>query len=148
MQNSLQNFWKPQSQNRMFMLLITDNVWKTFYSFTYHCKCSPGDYFWKLTVTTQKSLREKWPNTEFFLLRIFLYLDWIQENTDQKKSVFGHFSRVTLRIQSEYKKILTRKNSVLGHFSLVNLRIQSEYRKIRTRKNSVFGHFSRSEQFI
>ena len=28
---------------------------------------------------------EKCPNTEFFLVRIFLYLDWIQENKDQKK---------------------------------------------------------------
>ena len=32
-----------------------------------------------------KSLREKCPNTEFFLVRIFLYLDWIQKNVDQKK---------------------------------------------------------------
>ena len=32
-----------------------------------------------------RSLREKCPNTEFFLVRIFLYLDWMQENTDQKK---------------------------------------------------------------
>ena len=31
------------------------------------------------------TLREKCPNTEFFLVSIFLYLDWIQENTDQKK---------------------------------------------------------------
>ena len=31
------------------------------------------------------SLREKRPNTEFFLVRIFLYSDWIQENTDKKK---------------------------------------------------------------
>ena len=31
------------------------------------------------------SLREKCPNTEFFMVRIFLYSDWIQENTDQKK---------------------------------------------------------------
>ena len=30
------------------------------------------------------TLREKCPNTELFLIRIFLYLDWIQENTDQK----------------------------------------------------------------
>ena len=30
------------------------------------------------------SLREKCPNTELFLVRIFLYLDWIQKNTDQK----------------------------------------------------------------
>ena len=30
-------------------------------------------------------LREKCPNTEFFLVRIFLYSVQIQENTDQKK---------------------------------------------------------------
>ena len=29
------------------------------------------------------SLREKCPNKELFLVRIFLYSDWIQENTDQ-----------------------------------------------------------------
>ena len=32
------------------------------------------------------TLREKCPNTDFFLVRI-------QENTGQKNSVFGHFSR-------------------------------------------------------
>ena len=32
-----------------------------------------------------RTLREKCLNTEFFLVRIFLYLDWIQENTGQKK---------------------------------------------------------------
>ena len=31
-------------------------------------------------------LREKCPNTEFFLVRIFQYSDWIQENSDQKNS--------------------------------------------------------------
>ena len=31
------------------------------------------------------SLREKCPNTEFFMVRIFLYSNWIQENTGQKK---------------------------------------------------------------
>ena len=30
------------------------------------------------------SLRKKCPNKELFLVRIFLYSDWIQENTDQK----------------------------------------------------------------
>ena len=30
------------------------------------------------------SLREKCPNTEFFLVRIFLYSVRIKENTDQK----------------------------------------------------------------
>ena len=35
---------------------------------------------------------EKCPNTVFFVVPIFLYLDWIQENTDQKKLRIGHFS--------------------------------------------------------
>ena len=32
-----------------------------------------------------QSLREKYPNTEFFLVSIFLYSVRKQENTDQKK---------------------------------------------------------------
>ena len=31
------------------------------------------------------TLREKSLSREFFLVRIFLYLDWMQENKDQKK---------------------------------------------------------------
>ena len=31
------------------------------------------------------TLREKFPNTEFFMVRIFLYSVQIQENTDHKK---------------------------------------------------------------
>ena len=46
------------------------------------------------------SLPENCPNTELFLVRIFLYSD-----------------SVNLRIQSEYRKIRTRNNSVFGHFS-------------------------------
>ena len=39
-----------------------------------------------LKVSSMKrSLREKCPNTEFFLVRIFLYSVRIQENTHQKK---------------------------------------------------------------
>ena len=30
-------------------------------------------------------LSEKCPNTEFFVFRIFLYSEWIQENTEQRK---------------------------------------------------------------
>ena len=30
-------------------------------------------------------LREKCPNAEIFLVRIFMYSDWIEENTDQKQ---------------------------------------------------------------
>ena len=33
-----------------------------------------------------QALREKCSNTEFFLIRIFLYSVRIQENTDQKKT--------------------------------------------------------------
>ena len=36
--------------------------------------------------TVRLTLREKCPNTEFFLVRI-------QENTDQKNYIFAHFSR-------------------------------------------------------
>ena len=37
-----------------------------------------------LTILELQPLREKCPNTEYFLVRIFLYSDWIQENTYQK----------------------------------------------------------------
>ena len=40
----------------------------------------------------------------FFLVRIFLYLDWIRRF-------------VNLRIQSEYRKMWTRKISAFGYFS-------------------------------
>ena len=40
--------------------------------------------------TSKLSLREKCPNTEFFLVRIFPYSDWIRI---RKNSVFGYFSR-------------------------------------------------------
>ena len=46
----------------------------------------------------QITLREKCPNTELFLVRNFLYSDWI-------------------RIQFEYRLVRTRSNSVFGHFS-------------------------------
>ena len=52
------------------------------------------------------SLREKCPYSEFFwfsfslirteyseMLRIFPYSVWMRENTDQKNSEYGHFSR-------------------------------------------------------
>ena len=39
---------------------------------------------WRVCVN-KLILHEKCPNTEFFLVRIFLYSDWMQENTDQRK---------------------------------------------------------------
>ena len=61
----------------------------------------------KNTFSLNEAMREKRPNTEVFLVSIFLYSDLIngdlqskspysvriQENTFQKTSVFGHFSR-------------------------------------------------------
>ena len=38
------------------------------------------------------TLHEKCPNKELYLVYVFLYSDWIQENTDQKYLCFGHFS--------------------------------------------------------
>ena len=50
--------------------------------------------------------REKCPNTEFFLVRIFLYFDWIRRFTEE-----------IIWIQTKCSKIQSRKNSVFGHFS-------------------------------
>ena len=51
----------------------------SFYEFNYYC------YYWYNRRTTLKnmlSLREKCPNIEFFLVRIFLYSDWIRRFTN------------------------------------------------------------------
>ena len=65
-------------------------------------------------------LREKCPNTEWFLVRIFLYSYWIRRFTSQ-------IYEVNLRIQSEYRKIRTRNNSVFGHFPCSVHFIQSHH---------------------
>ena len=75
--------------------MINVNSWKTSFSFLYSELT-----LWKLLLNSQ---REKFPNTEFFLVRIFLYSDWIYS--------------VNLRIQSEYRKKGTRKNSIFERFS-------------------------------
>ena len=91
------------------------------HSFFLVCIFLYSDWIWRDTLTlldrickkmTRKPLREKCPNTELFLVRIYC-------------------------IRTEYGEILRFRYSI-------SLRIQSEYRKIRTRNNSVFGHFSRS----
>ena len=47
-------------------------------------------YFVNFNAILQR-LCEKCSNTEFLLVRIFLYLDWKQKNTDQKKLRFWTF---------------------------------------------------------
>ena len=62
-----------------------------------HLRWNFSQWGWKPST----NLREKCPNTEFFLVRIFLYSDY-----------------VNLCIQSKYWKIRTRKNSVFCIWTL------------------------------
>ena len=64
-------------------------------------------------------LREKCPNTELFLIRIFPHSNWIRRDTLYFPAFGLNRERyfVSLRIQSECGKIQTRNNSVFGHFS-------------------------------
>ena len=59
-----------------------------------------GDFCFYFDFHLEVPLREKCPNIEFFLVRIFQHSDWIRRDTT-------YFSG----------KIRTRKNSVFGHFS-------------------------------
>ena len=59
----------------------------------------------KMWLTCWRTLREKCPNMESFLVHIFLYSNWIQ-------GIYGG----NLCIQSKCRKIRTRKNSVFWHF--------------------------------
>ena len=86
------------------------------------------------------------PNTEFFLVLIFLYSNWIQENTDQKK--LRSKSPYSVQIQENANQKKLRFWTLFTQIYYVNLRIQYEYRKIQTRKNSVFGQFSRSVNWM
>ena len=75
---------------------------------------------WIWPCTMLLALLEKCPNTMFFLVRIFLYSDWIRR------------FNVNLSIQSEYRKILNRKNSVFGHFSRsVDIRWNMYYKCVK-----------------
>ena len=51
------------------------------------------------------------PNTEFFLVRIFLYSDWIQENTDQKQ----------LRIWTLFTQCLHFTNKILELLRIMSI---------------------------
>ena len=55
-----------------------------------------GDYHFMQANIASLSLREKCPNTEFILVRIFPHSDWIRT---RKNSVFGHFSRSVCYVQ-------------------------------------------------
>ena len=89
--------WIFSCEVLLYTIGISFPVWKWFYLesltfFTRFCFFSISSYC-ELNIANHEqsfkwlgpSLREKCPNPEFFLARIFLYSDWIQENTDQEK---------------------------------------------------------------
>ena len=106
------------------------------------------EVLWRLA-----SLRENCANTKIILVRIFPYLDWIRENTDQKKlrvwSLFtqGVFSAKGVEAYSEFCQtskdgITVQKNvQIWSFFCSVFSLFLTDYGKIRVRKISAFGHF-------
>ena len=64
----------------------------------------------KLYIT----LREKCPNTEFFLVRIFLYSFRIQENTDQKKLRIWKMKKAVLKDEDPITVDTVKDKYLLG----------------------------------
>ena len=59
----------------------------------------------KMLTCISRALREKSPNTEFFLVRIFLYSVRTQENTDKKKPrIWTLFTQWSIYIKITYGK--------------------------------------------
>ena len=57
-----------------------------------------------LLSVTKQTLREKCPNAEFFLLRIFSHSDWIRKDTSYL--LFGHFSHTELLSSFEHWSLI------------------------------------------
>ena len=98
-------------------------------------------------------MRKKYPNTEFFLVLIFLYSDWMQENADQQtlsiwelftqcrywRSLYHSFNFVNMRFVVEvifffikfYRKIFFMEsllqNLVIPVFTLVYLSLDEKF---------------------
>ena len=88
-------------QQRCFHNAAQNSYW--FYKF-----CSDSLTILQKTLLSQLYCLSAWltpRDTEFlqqfFLVRVFLYSVQIQENTDQKNSVFGHFSRSETRVTND-----------------------------------------------
>ena len=91
-------------------------------------KCSDVDYSRTLVSDYDyMTLREKCPNTDLFLVCIFLYLFGL--NTE--------IYSVNLHIQSKYRKIQTRKDSAFGLFS----------RSVMSPEN-IFASYQPGESFL
>ena len=110
------------------------------------------------------SMRKKCLNTEFFLVCIFLYLDWMQRFTEQISVFSPNISMVHIEKYTPYFDTFhaiiplfspnrgtygPEKTPYLDIFHGVNLRIQSKYRKYGPEKthyldifHAVFGKCS------
>ena len=79
------------------------------------------------------TLREKCPNTELLLVCTFLYSDWIQENTDQKKlRIWTLFSQWYLQIYISSKTEWSAKNNrIKGRYFWI-----SKQAKQKSQRNS------------
>ena len=86
----------------------------------------------KSCVTFYKSLPEKCPNTEFFLVRSFPCSNWIRKFTEL-----------------ECRKVWTRKNSVFGHFLRSECDSYNEGRiSKRVLQKTKHAKFSKKQTFL
>ena len=68
-----------------------------------------NDLMWNIFWMLKPTLRKNWPNTEFYLVRIFPYLDWIRKNTDQKiLRIWTFFAQFHLRFIYHQIKIVSK----------------------------------------
>ena len=105
-ENSPGKFY-PAELSKHFFFLIYFSIFKIEKNFCEESFRRRAPTFCdSIRSSAHKILREKFPNTELFLVCIFLYSEWISE-----------IYFVNICIQSKYRKIRTRNNSVFGHFS-------------------------------
>ena len=94
----------------------------------------PESLFWCFLVNFAKFVRTTFLQNSTGQLLLIIAVSIVVKGVLANETV--NYDTKALR-----KKCPNSKSSYYG----VNLRIQSEYRKILTRKNTVFGHFLRSE---
>ena len=100
-------------------------IFRIFFSFFFHFR-----FLWQIpvylvgyakqmlyselpTVFLARALHEKCPNTEFFLVRIFVYSGWTQTRNN---SVSGHFSHSGRHLNTILLTNLKNSNSILSIF--------------------------------
>ena len=95
------------------------------------CLCLKHD--WNNERRMRHTLRENCPNMEFFLVRIFLYSDWIQEIRIRKNCVFGLFSRSDIHRLS----VCVSEDSLSRLIGIIEKEKQWRHHKKCTQKNQL-----------